>query len=506
MPAVRPGGCVSGGRYEKLDAEERALHESWDDIARVALLVALLSVVVWAACTGLRWLVHEGTELLFHTTSHSGWIGAVLLVSLLAAGGAVRFILIRYLGWGDAAGDGMSVALENYHITYEHAGDDPQPRYERPAFGLAARKAVMTLLTLLTGASGGLEAPVVLIAESLGAGWARIMRTASEHELRTYQLSAIGAAVSALLGAPFTAALFATEIAYADRIVYRKFAYALFAGIIAYILNNHVAGYDPLFVAPPHDRVYSLQEYGITAIVAIAVSAPIALGFGFLMTLTRDVARSGGRLAISVVGPVLAGLIGIGLFLGLGLDLHHVLGVGEATIHEILELAAAGGHGGAHGEHGTGGLPMNLWWVLLVALVGRMATTGLTIHSGGSAGLLIPAMVMGGVGGAVVGELISLTGILPPVDVTPFVVSGIASALVAVVGVPLAAIALVLEVFGAAYGPPAILAVGVTYVLTVRFTVYRTQRVSSDPEADETGGILPFESEEARDLEDPDLD
>ena len=59
--------------------------------------------------------------------------------------------------------------------------------------------------------------------------------------------------------------------------------------------------------------------------------------------------------------------------------------------------------------------------------------------------------------------------------------------LVAMVGVPLAAIALVLEVFGAPYGPPAILACCVTYVLTLRLSVYEGQAMSPDPDADETG-------------------
>ena len=473
---------MAGGRYDKLDVEERVLTESWDDVVRVALLVALLAAIVWAVCTALRFLVHEGTHLLFGTVQSTGLTGAWVLLILLVGGGVLRTALVRSLGWADAAGDGMSVALENYHITYEHEGDDPQPRYSRPAFTLAARKSLMTLITLLTGSSGGLEAPVVLIAESIGAGWARIMRTVSEHELRTYQLSAISAAVASLLGAPFAAALFATEIAYADRIVYRKFAYALFAGIIAYILNNHLAGYDPLFVAPPHARIYSLQEYAITAVVAIAVSAPIALGFGLLVTLGKDVTKRSGTFAAGILGPLGAGIIALCLWYVFDLPLEHVLGGGEATIHKLLfaPTAAADHHAGA---------PLSLWWLLLVALAGRMVTTGLTIQSGGSAGLLIPAMVMGGMGGGVVARIIDLTGVFGPLDVSPFVVSGIASALVAVVGVPLAAIALVLEVFGAAYGPPAILAVGVTYVLTVRFTVYRTQRRSANPEADETGGI-----------------
>ena len=52
----------------------------------------------------------------------------------------------------------------------------------------------------------------------------------------------------------------------------------------------------------------------------------------------------------------------------------------------------------------------------------------------------------------------------------------------------LAAIALVLEVFGKSFGPPAILACGVTYLLTLKFKIYDAQRSSPSPNADETGG------------------
>lgn len=69
-------------------------------------------------------------------------------------------------------------------------------------------------------------------------------------------------------------------------------------------------------------------------------------------------------------------------------------------------------------------------------------------------------------------------------------VGALGCGLVAVVGVPLAAIALVLEVFGPQFGPPAALACGVTYVLTLRIKVYGAQRRSPDPDADETGSEL----------------
>lgn len=355
-------------RYEKVDEEGRALHESWDDMARVALLVAGLATLVWAVCAALRYAVHHATEALFHAVTAEPVAGSVGLIVALVAGGLLRGYLIRRPGWDVAAGDGMAVALDNYHVTYEHADDDPQPRYDRPAFGLAAKKAIATFVTLGTGGSGGLEAPVVLVSESLGAGWARVMRTRSEHELRTYQLAAIGAGVSTLLGAPFTAALFAIEIAYADRIIYRKFAYALFAAMIAYILNNHLVGSEPLFTAPPHDRAYQPLEYLAVAMVSVLVSAPIALGFAWVLGRARGLVESVHPTLHGAAGALGTGLVALALWWGVGMAPMHVLGMGE---HTLVELLAHPGEG----QLGT-------WWFLVLAVFGRMLTTGLTIQSG----------------------------------------------------------------------------------------------------------------------------
>lgn len=90
-------------------------------------------------------------------------------------------------------------------------------------------------------------------------------------------------------------------------------------------------------------------------------------------------------------------------------------------------------------------------------------------------------------GGAIlVAKLVALTGVSTP-DPALFAVVGIASSLVAVIGVPLAAIALVFEVFGKAFGPPAIVACGVTYLVTLRIKIYKHQRLSPTPVADENG-------------------
>lgn len=462
--------------FQRLDEEGLALHDAWDDIARLILASALLAGFVWGVITLVRRLVHDGFHFVMHRfDAHPGWVGGLALLAVMALGGTLRGLLTRRPGWGDASGDGMDLALANYHSTYADDADDPQPRYARPAFGLALRKAVATVLTLGSGASGGLEAPSVLIGESVAAGFARVLKVRSEHELRTYQLVGIAAAVTTLLGAPFTAALFATEVAYGDRIIYRKLSYALFAGVVAYVLNNRLSGYHPLFVAPHHAPVYSFAEYGMTALVAVAVSTPVALGFGLAMKHTRALVARVHPVLHGTATSLAAGLVALGLW-GL-MDLHpsHVLGMGEETLAGVLA-----------------GAPELGWQVLGVVLVGKALTTGLTLGGGGSAGVLIPSMYLGGVSGALTAQLLVLSG-LAPVGLDPalFAVVGIASALVAVIGVPLAAITLVLEVFGAAYGPPAILACGLTYLLTLRLTIYESQRMSPDPEGDETGARAP---------------
>lgn len=442
--------------FDNLDDEARALNESWRQVGRVVATTAVLAVVVWAACAAVRQAVHVSSEWVLGHADEPRWTGAAVLLAALVIGGTARAVLYRWPSWRKAHGDGMDGALANYHVTYEREGDDPGPRYDRPDFAAAGRKAVATWLTIGSGASGGLEAPVVNIAENLAAGLARLFRVKSEHELRTYQLAAIAAAVSTLLSAPFTAALFASEVAYSDRIVYRKLAYALWAGVIAFWLNTWLRGaYEPLFSGPSHSPEYSLPELGAAALVAVAVSVPLALGFGRSMKALDALVD---RVRPAWHGPttsVAVGLVALALFWGVGLHPGHVLGVGEQTLSGIMRGTS---------ELGAG--------LLVVAIAGKVVTTGLTLGGGGSAGLLVPSMYLGGVAGALVAHLCNLAGM--SLDPALFAVVGISSSLVAVVGVPLAAIALVFEVFGKSFGPPAILACGVTYLLTLKVKVYKS--------------------------------
>lgn len=459
----RPGryGRDMAKKFERLDEEQRALHQSWDDVGRVVLLVTLTAAVVWAPCALLRKTVHVFGDELLERAGTPGVSAALGLLAALAVAGLIRGFLHRYPQWREVERDGIDVALGYYGMTA--GSEDPTPRLKAPAFALMARKALATFLTLVTGGSGGLEGPVVLIGESAGAGVARVMAARSAHELRTYQVAGIAAAVSTLLNAPFAAALFALEIVYADRIIYRKLAYCLLAATVAYVLNTQAFGTaQPLFVAPARTGAYHFSDYVVSALVAIAISTPVALAFGLAMKNTRLVVERINPMLRGLVGGLGTGAVAIAVATILGLDTRHVLGMGDWTLRQLL-------------SHGPG--EVTAVGLLLMIVVAKMLATAFTVQSGGSAGLLFPSMVLGGTAGAATGRALQLLGLFEGQEVSLFIVVGVASALVGMVGVPMAAIALTLEVFGPEYGPPTILACGLTYVLTLRLSIYDRQEV-----------------------------
>jgi CIC family chloride channel protein len=452
------------------DQAQRARHDAWQDMVRAAGVVAVIAPAVWALCAALRWAVYAGTDALHHyLLVHEDEMHApLLLLGVLVAGGLVAGALMRLRGWGQTSGDGIDVALAGYHGA---GGADAPPRVEQATFSAALQKVVTTGLTLGTGGSGGLLGPMAMIGAAVGAGWTRVFRARSAAELRTYRLAGMAAAVATLLGTPFAAALFAVEIAYRDRIIYRRIAHALLAALVAYVLDRQLLGTGPLFEAPPHAYVYTVAEYGVAALVAVVVSAPMAVGFGRLVGRTGVLVSRVDPIWRVPVGALGCGLVAVGLWQGMGIAPYHVLGMGEHTLSELLAPGA-----------------QTTWAFLLAVLLGKMLATGFTVGAGGSAGLVIPSMCFGGVSGLLAVELLEAAG-LGVVGAEPavFLVAGMAAALVAVIGVPLAAVALVLEVFGPQYGAPAALACGVTWALTLHIEVYGSQRRSPDPDADETG-------------------
>ncbi len=470
---------------------------------RLVFQAVVVGVVVWAMVYPLKVAVHSGFSGL--VTAFEGMPSIIFILLPLVIGAALVYAISNYhptfVAYEDhdgvhqlnaVEGDGLERAITLYFSSeprLEEMHEGVAARWKLPTFSLAFRKMGATLATLCTGGSGGLEASVTLIGESIAAGIFKPRRRdrsnrtsvidrlnhwwqATEHEdLQTAQLCGIAAAVSTLMGTPFGAAFFAIEVMYRRQPIINRLIYALLSSLIAFFLTHVAGGHHTLFSEAPKTipAVYSAKYY----FALFAVCASIAV-VGIYFRLARTaldqffVEKFKNPLTRHIVGAVGVGVVVIATyyvleFLGMPTDqlakgpggvIELVLGPGEG----VLELAV------------VGKLTVGL---AVVALFAKLVATLMTITSGGSAGLLFPTIFFGttiAVAWAGVFDLEPLVLIAPAMT----------ASLVSIVNVPLAAILMVIELFGAQFVVPALFALVATAILTHHNNIYRTQQESFD--------------------------
>ncbi|MCA9619109.1 MAG: chloride channel protein, partial [Myxococcales bacterium] len=334
------------------------------------------------------------------------------------------------------------------------------------------------------GGSGGLEASVALVGESVAAGlfkpraaieaaneklgrfsglW-RWWASTDPTSLQAAQLCGISAAIATLIGAPFAAAFFAVEVMYRRRPIIDRLIYALISALVAFFLTHLATGATPTFDlggAPPpplYEPRYYLALLVVTVTVAVVARA-FREGSKRLDGLFSRV-RTG--YARHLLGALLTGVIAITAVLAirsLGLTtpsqpLRLIIGTGESTIEAALQ-----------GQLSIG--------VAIIALAARVAATLTTITSGGSAGLLFPTLCFGTLVASIWAQVF---------DVAPatLIVPAMTGSLVSIVNVPLAAILLVIEGFGREYIVPSLFILVAASIVSHETSIYRTQRESFD--------------------------
>jgi CIC family chloride channel protein len=115
-------------------------------------------------------------------------------------------------------------------------------------------------------------------------------------------------------------------------------------------------------------------------------------------------------------------------------------------------------------------------WVLLLLPFAKILATSFSIGSGGSGGIFGPGMVIGGIVGAAFWRLghVVLPGM--PADAAPFVIIGMMALFGGIAHAPLAVMLMVAEMTGnLSLLAPAMLAVGVAYLIVGNTTIYANQ-------------------------------
>jgi CIC family chloride channel protein len=462
----------------------------------------VIGVVVWIAIFALKeavhWLFHEVLHWVEHAPTP--WvlfiplsIGA-LIVGLIAQ---YRSEVINFRNEeGDieplnaVEGDGIERAIALYFsadpsVRKAYATDKTglEARWSKSTFAMAIRKFVASLVTLGSGGSGGLEASAALIGENLGAWYYKLRSSKAPTKLedlpksmtlpwsapnpdylQTAQLSGMAAAVTVLLGAPLSAAFFASEIMYRNRPLLEKLFYSLIAALTAQVMSGFITGASPMMFGVEN---VSYPTFGDMRYWSIVILMGITIAFvgqlyrilnvqfhaWFQMGMKNRFARL--LVGFGITGAIALIVYYVTRWFGItdrGLEL--VLGSGESMVISAF----------------AGQVTLSM---ALIGLVAKMLATLSTINSGGSAGLLVPSFFFGTMVAAAFAQVFQYDAML-------FIVPALTGSLIAIVNTPFAALLFAVEEFGAEYLLPALVLMIVTGLLSNPKSIYRAQQVALD--------------------------
>ncbi len=488
---------------EKVDLRHRFPSKFDREDSRLIIQSVIIGIVVWGPVYLLKLAIAYTYPIVLN------WVGRMpsiwFILVPLWLGAIIVFLVAHYRGSKilyhdsdgevhtliDVEGDGLERAIALYHTSepsFERTilgKEGLELRWELPTSMMAIRKTLATWATLGSGGSGGLEGSVALIGENLAVMMFKPRAPIHEagrriewlqrpiqwwsmkgvDQLQTAQLSGIAAAVATLTGAPFMSAFFAAEVMYRRRPLIEKLIYSLIATLTAYFLSSIFnSGHMSFFnIETLYLPSASWQYYGLVMIMSVLI-AFISIYFVQLRKVVDHAFHHylPTPLARHLLGATLTGLVAI---IAVVLAKHSgdpltlnpftlVLGTGGETI----EMALAG--------------KITLA-IAAIALLGKILTTSITIGSGGSAGLLIPALYLGTMCATVLADAVHYE---PMLLIAPAMTASLAS----IANVPLAAILIPVELFSAHYLPASLLALIVCTFLTQGNKIYRTQRETFD--------------------------
>jgi H+/Cl- antiporter ClcA len=260
----------------------------------------------------------------------------------------------------------------------------------------------------------------------------------------------MAAAISALLETPLGAAVFAVEIGYRNRILYKRFFYCLASSTTAFLVSIAISPNKPLLDIPGNIPALKILDIMTMFLIAVAVTMVCILYIWFYQGFHDRFIRldwKGYGWLKPAFGFLVAGILIVPAF------------------PILLELGYVGGFSGK-----------------LISLedfqLGKMAmaamilfiTTAIIAGSGNSGGLLMPIMAFGAIFG------VSISTFFSDTDPLIFAAVGMAAAVSTTLNVPLAAAIICMELFGLPVFLPSIMGALAGYFIGKRYVIYHEIR------------------------------
>ncbi len=299
-------------------------------------------------------------------------------------------------------------------------------------------KMVRTLVTLISGGSGGIVGPSAYMGGAL-------FSAASSEKAFSRENLFCGAAggVAAILGTPFGAALFVME-SLGEKPLYRSFSLERFCRCFWCSFWSWKCTLWFSLVPHPHLNQFSPIPEKAPLFLLLCLGGGVFFGvLAVCHVLLLRHARRGMRLFWK--NPYLRALAGAGLILSLHfLSEGHVCGTGQEDLGLYF-----------HGQEGDA-LLRGFW---------KSLATGITVGAGGSAGMVGPTFFVGAMGGIFFAHL---TGF--PADL--FALFGAAAVLGGAANTPVACTIFLVEICGFSALLPAMLLCGVAYLVGRRWNLF----------------------------------
>jgi CIC family chloride channel protein len=428
--------------------ETTSYFRKWTGIAVLIGVVAGIGALAFSEAIHLATLLFLGLGAQYLPPSPAGEgttgimpIGRAWALPLITALGGLISGLIVFTLAPEAEGHGTDAAIGAIHFNRG-----------RIRGRIPLVKLVASAITIGSGGSGGREGPTAQISAGFGSFLGEILHL-SDDDRRIAVAVGIGAGIGAIFRAPLGGAVLAAEILYLHDIEVEAIIPSLIASIVGYTIFGMIAGFQPIFgeqtqfgFAEPIQLIY----YAALGLICGVVGILYARCFYHTGHLFHQVALP--RVAKPAIGGFIVGCM--------GLVMPQVLYMGYGWVQVAMSATL---------------LTIPLWIVLLLPF-GKIIATSLSIGSGGSGGIFGPGMVIGGMVGASFWRLgyTLLPGM--PRDPAPFVIIGMMALFGGIAHAPLAVMLMVAEMTGnLSLLAPAMLAVGLSYLVVGNNTIYTSQ-------------------------------
>ena len=322
-------------------------------------------------------------------------------------------------------------------------------------------KPVASVLTVGFGGSAGYEGPVTLLGAACGSFVATCLNLKTRAR-RILMAAGLSAGIAALFQAPLAGAMFGFEIFYSSSdIEYETVLPCFIASAVSYTIYGCFYGWDSLFSMPP-DCVY---ENGLKLLPYFVLAIVITFGARFYISFFRSMERRFAALKMRGSVKVAIG----GLVTGaIGFFFPDILG----TSYSVIQACFTAGESELFADFG----PLTIAGFVCFFFMKAIATS-FTVGSGGSGGVVAPAIVCGGALGASVG--LFFQSVLPDsVGIHPaaFALVGMAGFLASAIRLPLTSIVMVAEISGNhSLLLPAMWVCGISFWLNNDWSLYRSQ-------------------------------